>query len=141
MTVRPLLGSNTRASRFFMPQSSWCEPFRKNPGAACGLSAAKRWPSVSASGIFADLEKCQRPDFDALARARVGRRGRIFEGGVGGPAGAAVFQRIVDLEYDRLLAPLAREPVPLVGGIVGDGIGLPDAVGIAALGAHAVVVG
>ena len=60
---------------------------------------------------------------------------------MGGPAGAAVFKRIVDLEYDRLLAPLPREPVPLVGGIVGDGVGLPDAVGIAALGDHEVVVG
>ena len=24
--------------RFFMPQSSWCEPLRKKPGAACGRS-------------------------------------------------------------------------------------------------------
>src|SRR5215831_7558703 len=36
------------------------------------------------------LEKRQRADFDALARPRVGRRGRVFERGVGGPAGAAV---------------------------------------------------
>ena len=36
------------------------------------------------------LEKRQRPDLNALARARVRRRGRIVKCGVCGPAGAAV---------------------------------------------------
>jgi hypothetical protein len=39
MTVRPEAGLKVRASRFVMPQSSWCEPLRKKPGAACGVSA------------------------------------------------------------------------------------------------------
>src|SRR5258708_3787767 len=43
------------------------------------------------------LEQRQRPDFDAFARARAGRRGRILEGRVGGPARHAVLARIVDL--------------------------------------------
>src|SRR5436190_735247 len=34
-----------------MPQSSWCEPFRKKPGAACGRSAWYLSPSLSASGM------------------------------------------------------------------------------------------
>ena len=65
-------------------------------------------------------EKRQRADFDAFAGACVTRRGGIVEGGVGGPAGAAVFERIVDLEHDRLLAPHAREPEPFMRGVVGD---------------------
>src|ERR1700724_3872262 len=36
------------------------------------------------------LEKRQRPNLDALARTRVRRRGRVLEGRVGGPAGAAI---------------------------------------------------
>ena len=50
-------------------------------------------------------EKRERADLDALARPRVGRRGRIVEGGVGRPAGAAVLRRVVDLEHQRLVAP------------------------------------
>src|SRR5260370_2065124 len=79
------------------------------------------------------LEKRQCADFDALARPRLGRRGRVLESGVGGPAGAAVLRRVVDFEHQRLLAPHARQPVPAVLGIVGDGVGLADPVGIAAL--------
>src|SRR5262249_29141293 len=85
------------------------------------------------------LEKRQRADFDALARPRVGRRGRIVESGVGGPAGAAVLLRIVDLEHQRLLAAHARQPVPAVRGIVGYGVGLADAVGITALAYQKIV--
>ena len=62
-------------------------------------------------------EKRQRADFDALARTRIGRRGRVIEGGVRRPAGAAVLERIEDLEHDRLLAPHAREPEPLCFGL------------------------
>src|SRR5262245_9041625 len=51
MTVRPVAGLKVRASRFFMPQSSWCEPLRKKPGARCGWSAWNRCPSLSASGM------------------------------------------------------------------------------------------
>src|SRR5260370_29037513 len=82
------------------------------------------------------LEKRECADFDALARPRGGRRGRVLESGVGGPAGAAVLRRVVDFEYQRLLAPYARQPVPAVLGIVGDGVGLADPVGIAAFAHH-----
>src|SRR6185369_6113381 len=51
MTVRPDAGLKVRARRFFMPQSSWWEPFRKKPGAACGRSAWYLSPSLSASGM------------------------------------------------------------------------------------------
>src|ERR1700681_2809986 len=73
-------------------------------------------------------EKRQRADLDAFARPRVGRRGRIVEGGVRGPAGAAVVERIKHLEHDRLVAAHAREPEPFVVRIVGDGVSLADAV-------------
>src|SRR5262249_26974041 len=79
------------------------------------------------------LEKRQRADFDALTRPRVGRRGRVLKGGMRGPAGAAVLRRIEDLEHQRLFPPHAWQIVPAVLRIVGDGVGLPDAVGIAAL--------
>src|SRR5262252_8487399 len=55
------------------------------------------------------LEKRQCADFDALARPRIGRRGRVLESGVGGPAGAAVLRGVVDLEHQCLLAPHARQ--------------------------------
>src|SRR5262245_6160510 len=58
MTVRPVTGLKVRASLFFMPQSSWCEPLRKKPGAACGRSAWYRSPSLSASGM-----ELLRPNF------------------------------------------------------------------------------
>src|SRR5262249_33117057 len=77
------------------------------------------------------LEKRQRPDLDALAWPRVGRRGRILERGVGRPAGAAVLRGIEHLEHQRLVAPHARQPIPAVLRIVGDGVGLADAVGVA----------
>src|SRR6185437_13391678 len=78
-------------------------------------------------------EEGQRTDFDALARTRIGRRGRIVEGGVRRPAGAAVLERIEHLEHDRLLAPHAREPEPFVRRIVGEGVGLTDPVRITPL--------
>src|SRR5262249_6836039 len=80
------------------------------------------------------LPKRERPDLDALARARVGRRGRIGESSVRGPTSAAVLLGIVHLEHDRLVALLAREPEPLVGGVVFHRIGLADAAGITPLG-------
>src|SRR6516162_367367 len=64
------------------------------------------------------LKKCQRADFDAFSRPRMRRGGGILEGGVGGPARTAVLHRIKHLEYIGLLAPHAREPVPLVFRIV-----------------------
>src|SRR6478735_9514198 len=85
------------------------------------------------------LKKGQRADFDALARTRVGWRGGVVERGMGGPAGATVLQGVVDLEDQRLLAPHPGQPVPAVLGIVGDGIGLADAVGIATLIHHEII--
>src|SRR5262249_17607713 len=97
-----------------------------------GARASNRRSGAQARGAAPQssraLEKRQRADFDALARPRVGRRGRVFERGVGGPAGAAVLRRIEDFEHQRLLAPHTRQPVPAVLGIVGDGVGLADPV-------------
>src|SRR4051794_5236197 len=59
-------------------------------------------------------EKRQGADLDALARARMRRRGRVLERGVRAPARAAVFERVEHLEHQRLVAPHAREPVPAV---------------------------
>src|SRR6516225_2351230 len=75
------------------------------------------------------LEKRHRADFDAFPRPRVRRRGRILEGGVRGPAGAAVFYRIEYFEHVGLFTPHAREPIPFVCRIVPDRIGLADASG------------
>src|SRR5262249_28578831 len=81
----------------------------------------------------APLKKCHRADFDAFARPRMRRGGGILERGVRGPARAAVLHRIKHLEYIGLLAPHAREPVPLVFRIILDRIGLADASGRAPL--------
>src|SRR5262249_960008 len=86
MTVREVLGSNTRASRFFMPQSSWCEPLRKNPGVACGVAAAKRCPSVSASGmVHPACQFCISPCEPLWKKARP-RCGNHVAGRTGLPA-------------------------------------------------------
>src|ERR1700721_3031804 len=58
------------------------------------------------------LEKRQRADFDALARPRVRRCGRVLERGMRGPAGASVLHRIEHLADVGFLAPHPREPVP-----------------------------
>src|SRR5215217_6791849 len=79
-------------------------------------------------------EKRECPDLDASPRACIGGRGRVFKGGVGGPAGAAVLRRIVNLENDGFVAALAWEPVPAMCGIVRDRIGLADPVGGAPFG-------
>ena len=52
-------------------------------------------------------EKRHRADFDALARPRVRRRGRIVERGMRGPAGAAVFHRSYTLKTRPLRAACA----------------------------------
>ncbi len=101
--------------------------------------------TTAGGGVVAVSERCdlikkrQRTDLDAFARVRVRRRGRVVEGGVGRPAGTAVLDRVVDLEDQRLIAPHARQPVPTMRRIVGDRIGLADAVGIAPLGNHEIV--
>src|SRR6516164_3090095 len=61
------------------------------------------------------LEKRHRADFDAFPRPRVRRRGRILEGGVRGPAGAAVFYRIEYFEHVRVqsIRFYKRRPRPL----------------------------
>ena len=73
-------------------------------------------------------------------------RGRALGGEVGSSKAVCAVQRarpslsaVEDLEHQRLVAPHAREPVPLVLRIVGDGVGLADAVGIAALGDDEIV--
>ncbi len=63
----------------------------------------------------------------------------ILEGGVRGPTRDAVLLEVVHLEHQRLLAPHAREPVPVVLGVVGAGVGLPLAAGIEPLGDDEVV--
>src|SRR5215510_2642018 len=57
---------------------------------------------------------------------------------MGGPACAAILQGIVNLEDEGLVTPHQREPVPAVLRIVGDRIGLADAIGIATLRYHEV---
>src|SRR5262249_59375016 len=95
-------------------------------GGGGATAALRRGSSRGCASIVEGLEKRQCADFDALARPRIGRRGRVFERGVGRPAGAAVPRGVVDLEDQRLLAPHARQPVPAVLGIVSDGVGLAD---------------
>src|SRR6476646_6342856 len=137
---RPMI----RILRISIPQ--WARAFeeRANRAPTPALLINMRWrrnlrghASTADSGGF--LEKGQCADFDAFARPRIRRRGRIVEGGVGGPAGATVLQRVVDLEDQRFLAPHPGQPVPAVLGIVGDGIGLADTLGIAALIHHEII--
>src|SRR5258708_5067465 len=82
------------------------------------------------------LEKREGADLDALARPCMRRRGGIGEGGVGGPAGAAVLHRLVDLEHQCLVRPHVREPVPALPRIPGYAVGLADPVLVAALVDH-----
>src|ERR1700722_20794527 len=104
--------------------------------------SSKTWMAGTSPAMTCSLpdprEECaseerQRADLDALARTRPRRRGRIVERRVRAPARAAVLRRIEHLEHQRLVALHAREPVPRVRRIVGDRIGLADAVGIAPL--------
>ena len=67
-------------------------------------------------------------------------RGRAFGGVVGSSKAVwavqrapAVLRRVIDLEHQRLVARLARKPEPLVLRIVGDRVGLADAVRVAPL--------
>src|ERR1700724_3728731 len=108
-----------------------------DPGSAVHRSAALR-AALHPGNAAKFSEKRQRAYFNALARARAGRRGRVGERRVGGPAGAAVLLGIVDLEHDRLVALLAREPEPAMRRVVFDRVGLADAGGIAPLGNHEV---
>src|SRR4029434_5048145 len=56
ITVRPEVGSKIFESRFFRPQSSEFEPFRKKPSVFCGTSVWKFLSSrASASGMTALL--------------------------------------------------------------------------------------
>src|SRR3954469_6752306 len=137
---RPMI----RILRSSIPQRARAFEERANRAPTPALLINMRWRrnlrghgSTADSGGF--LEKGECTDFDAFARPRIRRRGRIVEGGVGGPAGATVLQGVVDLEDQRLLAPHQGQPVPAVLGIVGDGIGLADAIGIATLIHHEII--
>src|SRR5271168_606777 len=59
-------------------------------------------------------EERHRPDLDALAEGRVGRRGGILEGGVADEAGAAVSLRFVGLQEHNLVRRHLREVPPLM---------------------------
>src|SRR5271170_4255395 len=59
-------------------------------------------------------EERHRPDLDALAERRVGRRGRILEGGVADEAGTAVSLRFVGLQEHNLVRRHLREVPPLM---------------------------
>src|SRR4051812_40369097 len=135
---RPMI----RILRISIPQRA--RAFEERANRAPALLINMRWRrNLRGHGSTADfggfLEKGQCADFDAFARPRVRRRGRIVEGGVGRPAGAAILQGVVDLEDQGLLAPHPGQPVPAVLGIVGDGIGLADAIGIATLIHHEII--
>src|SRR4051794_38853601 len=86
-------------------------------------------------------KESQRPDFDAFARPRAGWRSWIIERGVCREARSAILQGIINLKDKRLLTPHQWEPVPMMVGIVGDRIRLPDAVGVAALRDHEIIRG
>src|SRR6516162_7176929 len=128
------LGLESAALRW--PLGEWRQKWRRRNGVSSNLTRHEPLEARQQPPRSGLLEKRQCAEFDALARPRIGRRGRVLESGVGGPAGAAVLRRVVDFEYQRLLAPHARQPVPAVLGIVGDGVGLADPVGIAALAHH-----
>src|SRR5271168_4666060 len=59
-------------------------------------------------------EERHRPDLDALAEGRVGRRGGILKGGVADEAGAAVSLRFVGLQEHNLVRRHLREVPPLM---------------------------
>src|SRR5262245_9042348 len=122
------------------PSDAWVRP-KSATITSCGFDQLTNLEStiscfkteLPAGRRCAPLKKCHRADFDAFARPRMRRGGGILERGVRGPARAAVLHRIKHLEYIGLLAPHAREPVPLVFWIILDRIGLADASGRAPL--------
>src|SRR5258708_29018107 len=61
ITVRPVSGRNTRASRLLIPQSREPDPFRKKPGLGGGTPAKKFLASPSASGITPSPYPAHRP--------------------------------------------------------------------------------
>src|SRR5437899_2935190 len=113
--------------------------YRKASDIAAAVYAARGRPAHLSEGQFARMmtagvppgqaeeasssEEGEGADFDALARPRIGRCGRVLEGGVGGPPGAARLLRLVGLEDQRLVGPHPREPVPAMRRVIGDGIG------------------
>src|SRR5512146_3082228 len=108
-------------------------PSRARRARGCGIDTAGA-PAAGRSG-----EESDRANLDAFAGPRIGRRGRIIEVGLSGPARPPVLQRIEHLEDKRLVAAHAREPIPAVLRIVSDGVGLADAVRVAALGDNEVL--
>src|SRR5438045_2035933 len=108
------------------------------PGVSRFTPATEKLPRDKAAALYgpALLEEREGADLDAFARPGVWRRARVGEGGVRGPPGAAIAHRFVDLEYQRLVGPHPREPVPALPRIVGDRIGLADSVLVMALVDH-----
>src|SRR5882724_5287380 len=76
-----------------------------------------------------DLEEDKGPNYDVLAAASIGGRGRVDAGGVEGPArDRAVGDGVVALQHRDLGRRLPGEPVPFVVGTIGEAGGLADAV-------------
>src|SRR5215510_14991501 len=83
-------------------------------------------------------EEGEGPHLDALAWRRVGRRGGVDERGMGGEPCPAVPRRVVDLEYQRLVAPHFGEIEPPMLRVVAHLIGLAHPMGIAPFGSDQV---
>src|SRR5229473_1625598 len=107
----------------------------------CHASSRRYPPTTDRNGLSVQpaprsLEEGEGADFDALARRRIGRRGRILERRVHGEPRATVARRIEAFDEQHLVALHAREIEPAVTRAVGHRVDLADAVGIAPLGRH-----
>jgi hypothetical protein len=70
----------------------------------------------------------ERPDLDTFARRRIGRTRRVVESSMGGEPRPAIFLRVVALKKHHFVRLQVREVIPVVIGIVGKGVGLPNPV-------------
>src|SRR5262245_14278402 len=121
-----------------MPQSSWCAPFKKKPGAACGTPAWYRWPSLSASGMgylandghvgggaarIVASEAWVVGDLD-LALERPEARAKIEVDSAGVVEGARVHPKAVDRLGPRSLNRMLHEKAP--GALADQARGYPE---------------
>src|SRR5256885_4780114 len=118
ITVRPVSGRKTCASRLLMPQSSEPEPFRKKPWPGGGMSTWKFFPSPSASGI-PTLLPFRAHDLAGPARSwgdSVGAHAQCQGGSV---PRDFLLQEIERLNREDVLAGKERSPDLGRGGAVG----------------------
>src|SRR6266568_123310 len=103
ITVRPVSGRKTRASRLLMPQSSEPEPLRKKPWPGGGMSMWKFFPSRSASGI-PTLLPLRAHDLAGQARSWADSVGAYAQCQGGSVPRDFLFQEIKRLNREHVLA-------------------------------------